>query len=73
MDDCLLNAGEAEKFKAAVHLGIFGLAVTCCSYNLMAWGQRRQRHLLSNTLVYAGLSVYEAVQMNRHWQDAHHG
>ena len=73
MDDCLLNAGEAEKYKAAVHLGIFGLAVTCFSYSLMAWEQRQERHLLVNTLVYLMLSCYEAGQMNRHWQDSHHG
>lgn len=68
MSDSLLDRGEAEIFKGLIHLGLFGLGVTCMAYNLMAWGQRRERHLAKNVLVYGSLAAYEAVQIERHLQ-----
>jgi hypothetical protein len=71
MSDPLLNHGDAEEFKAAIHLGVFGLAIACLGYNAMAYGQRRQNHLLSNCVAYAGLAAFEVYQMNRHWRADH--
>lgn len=62
----LVQPGEAEGFKAGVHLGLFGLAVACLGYNVMAWGERRQSHLLRNVVVYGALAVYEGYQIKRH-------
>ena len=61
-----LYEGEAEGFKAGVHLGLFGLAVACLGYNLMAWGERKDRHLLRNVAVYGALTVYEYHQITSH-------
>lgn len=61
-----LQPGEAEPFKAGVHLGLFGLAVACVGYNLMAWTERRERHLLQNVAVYGALTLYEYQQIRSH-------
>jgi putative effector of murein hydrolase len=61
-----LHAGEQEKFKMAVHLGLFGLAVTVSLYNLGAWLARRERHLAANTVIYAALLGWEVDQIYRH-------
>lgn len=45
--------------------------VTCLAYNSMAWGQRRERHLAVNVLVYGLIAAYEVDQMVRHWDAAH--
>ena len=71
MPDPLLTAGHADRFKAGVHLGLFGLAIACLGYNAMAYGQRRERHLLTNTVLYGVLALYEVHQMNEHWKDGH--
>ncbi len=68
MRDPLLDGGEAEIFKGLIHLGLFGLGVTCAAYNLMAWAQRRETHLLKNVIVYGALVLYEGAQIRRHLQ-----
>lgn len=68
MSDPLMCSGEAEVFKFSWHLGLFGLALTAAAYNGMAWGERRQQHLLVNTLVYLSLAYWESRQMQRHLQ-----
>jgi hypothetical protein len=68
MAEKVLQCGEAEYFKATVHLGLFGLAIAAGLYNLMAWTQRREGHLLKNVGVYSALVVYEAAQIRRHLQ-----
>ncbi len=64
-----LCSGSGEEFKAAIHLGIFGLVVTCLAYNALAYSQRKERHLLANVVVYTGLVAFEVYQMDRHWKD----
>jgi len=66
MKDPLCEGGEAEIFKGFIHLGLFGLGVTCAAYNAMAWSQRRENHLLKNVIVYGALAWYEGVQISRH-------
>lgn len=65
----LTNEGESERFKGLIHLCMFGLAVTCTGYNLMASCSRRDTHLAVNAVVYAGLSWFEARQILRHLKD----
>lgn len=67
-----MNPGEAELFKGSIHLGMFGLAVTCLAYNAMAYSLRKQQHLLTNAVVYAGLSWFEARQIQRHLEPLNH-
>jgi hypothetical protein len=54
MPDVLLSSGEAEVFKLGWHR------------NAMAWSERRERHLATNAVVYAGLAYFEVQQMSRH-------
>ena len=56
----------SEEYKAGVHLARFGLAVAAGLYNLSeAWKKRSQHHRL-NVVTYAGVAVYEVVQIWRH-------
>ena len=64
-----LRSGECETFKAGVHLGLFGLAIACVGYNLMAWGERKDRHLLQNAIIYGGLATYEYQQIVSHLKE----
>lgn len=66
MTDRLAANGEAEVFKAGVHLCLFGLTVMCLGYNLMAWSQRRERHCLVNASIYGSLTWFEFRQIHRH-------
>lgn len=68
MNDPLLEAGQSEKYKAGVHLLLFGVAAVCAAYNGLAWSQRRERHLLTNLILYSGLSWFEVHQLARHWE-----
>jgi hypothetical protein len=69
MSDPLFNHGNAEQFKGFIHLGIFALASMCLGYNALAYGQRGERRLLTNTGVYALLLLYESTQIQRHLQE----
>jgi hypothetical protein len=71
--DQLLVAGEAEIFKGAVHLCLFGLAATCLCYGGMAFSQRREKHLAQNVIIYAVLTWFEFRQIQRHLKGASHG
>lgn len=69
MTDDLCVSGNAELFKASVHLSLFGLVVTCLEYNMMAYSQRREGHLLRNIVIYGGLAFYEGAQIVHHLRD----
>jgi TM2 domain-containing membrane protein YozV len=66
MNDELVDHGHAELFKAGIHFGIFGLAAMCLGYNAMAFGQRGERRLLVNTILYAAALAFETNQIVRH-------
>lgn len=68
MKDQLIEAGTAEKYKAGCHLLLFGIAAVCAAYNGLALSQRHERHLLTNTILYSALSVFEISQLARHWE-----
>jgi len=73
-DDCLYAPDpvfciqQQEGFKCGVHLGLFGLAMTCLLYNLGAFLGRRETHLAMNIGIYGGLAAWEADQIRRHTQ-----
>ena len=62
----MVTPGNAEKFKAGVHLALFALASMCLGYNAMAYAARRERHLAVNVLVYGSLAAYEVDQVYKH-------
>lgn len=66
--DPLLTPGEQEEFKLLVHLGLFGLGVTCGLYSAGACLARPARHLMVNTAAYGLLTAWEVIQIRRHWR-----
>ncbi len=65
----ILESGERETVKAAVHGVALALTLVMDAYNLAAWVRRRQGHLAVNTLVYSALAVFEYRHV-RHHRDA---
>ncbi len=66
MQLAILESGEREMFKAAVHAVAMGLVLVMDSYNLAAWIKRHQRHLALNTIIYSVLAYYEYRQVVHH-------
>jgi hypothetical protein len=58
----MLDVGECEPLKAAVHGVLLATVAVCAAYNAAAWLKRRQRHLAINAVVY-GIAVW--------WERAH--
>jgi hypothetical protein len=52
----MLDVGQCEPLKAAVHGVLLATVAVCAAYNAAAWLKRRQRHLAFNAVVY-GLAV----------------
>ena len=63
----ILESGERETLKAAVHALALALAAFIGLYNLTAWLQRREDHLAVNTVVYAALVLFECRHVKHHW------
>jgi hypothetical protein len=55
----ILEHGNCEPFKAAIHGAALSLAVVMGLYNAAAWLHRRERHLWVNAVVYGLLTEYE--------------
>jgi len=62
-----LEQGCCERTKGYWHLGGLIFAAGATIYNLGALVQRRERHLLVNFMLYAGLTVYEAEKARHHF------
>lgn len=62
----LLDGGEAEGLKRAVHGSLGALAVVCLAYNALAWAKRRDRHLAVNVALYAALVAVEVRKVQHH-------
>ena len=58
--------GEAEPLKAAVHAAIGACALVAWAYNVWAYGQRRDPHLLLNSGVYGVLTAWELARVRQH-------
>ena len=48
----MLDVGQCEPLKAAVHGVLFATVAVCAAYNAAAWLKRRQPHLAINAVVY---------------------
>jgi hypothetical protein len=62
----LLDHGNCEPLKAAVHGVVLTLAAVCAAYNTAAWLKRRQRHLAINAVFYATAVWLERCHVQHH-------
>lgn len=68
MDNELLEEKVAEGFKLLIHLGILSLGVSCDLYAVGAFMVRPKKHLAFNIIGYTLLTVWEGIQIRRHWR-----
>ena len=62
----VLEAGQCEPLKAAVHGVLFATAAVCAAYNTAAWLRRRQRHLAINAVIYCAAVFWERCHIAHH-------
>jgi hypothetical protein len=62
----MLNVGQCEPLKAAVHGVLMATVAVCAAYNTAAWLKRRQRHLAINAIVYIGAMLWERAHIVHH-------
>ena len=65
----MLNVGQCEPLKAAVHGVLFATAAVCAAYNAAAWLKRRQRHLAINAVVYTAATIWEHTHVRHHLKE----
>ncbi len=64
----MLDNGQCEPLKAAVHGVLFATVCLCAAYNTAAWLKRRQRHLAINAIIYIGAACWERSHIVHHLQ-----
>ena len=62
----MLNNGECESVKAAVHGVLMATVALCAAYNTAAWLKRRQPHLAINAVVYTAAVWWERCHIVHH-------
>ena len=62
----MLNSGECEPAKAAVHGLLMATVALCAAYNTAAWLKRRQTHLAINAVVYSAAIWWERCHVVHH-------
>lgn len=62
----ILDRGQCEPIKAAVHGLSLGLVALMGLYNAAAWMRRRERHLAVNAMVYVLAAAWEQRLVARH-------
>jgi len=62
----MLNSGECEPAKAAVHAVLMATAAVCAAYNAAAWIKRRQAHLAINAVIYSAAILWERCHIVHH-------
>jgi hypothetical protein len=62
----VLNNGNCEPLKAAVHGIVMATAALCALYNAAAWLRRRERHLAVNAVVYSAAACWETFHVRHH-------
>ena len=62
----MLNSGECEPAKAAVHGLLMATVALCAAYNTAAWLKRRQTHLAINAVVYSAAIWWERCHIVHH-------
>ena len=62
----LLDNGECEPAKAAVHGVLMATVAVCAAYNTAAWIKRRQTHLAINAILYSAAVWWERCHVMHH-------
>jgi hypothetical protein len=62
----MLENGECEPAKAAVHGLLMATVALCAAYNTAAWLKRRQTHLAINAVVYSAAIWWERCHVAHH-------
>lgn len=62
----MLDNGECEPAKAAVHAVLMVTVAVCAAYNTAAWIKRRQTHLAINSIVYSAAVWWERCHVVHH-------
>jgi len=62
----MLDVGQCEPLKAAVHGVMLATVAVCAAYNAAAWLKRRQPHLAINALVYGAAILWERSHVMHH-------
>ena len=62
----MLENGECEPAKAAVHGLLMATVALCAAYNAAAWLKRRQTHLAINAVVYSAAVWWERCHVVHH-------
>jgi len=62
----MLDNGECEPAKAAVHAVLMVTVAVCAAYNTAAWIKRRQSHLAINAIVYSAAICWERCHVVHH-------
>jgi hypothetical protein len=62
----MLNVGQCEPLKAAVHGIMLATVAVCAVYNAAAWLKRRQRHLAINAVIYGAAVLWERKHVMHH-------
>jgi hypothetical protein len=64
----MLENGECEPAKAAVHGLLMATVALCAVYNTAAWLKRRQTHLAINAVLYSAAIWWERCHVVHHLQ-----
>jgi hypothetical protein len=62
----VLQSGNSERVKAAVHGVALASVAVCGAYNIAAWLVRRERHLAINALFYSAAIAVEIAHVRHH-------
>ena len=62
----MLDVGECEPLKAAVHGLLMATVTVCAAYNAAAWLKRRQSHLAINAVIYTAAIWWEHTHVKHH-------
>ncbi len=62
----MLDNGECEPAKAAVHGVLMATVAVCAAYNTAAWLKRRETHLAINAIVYSAAVWWERCHIVHH-------
>jgi hypothetical protein len=62
----MLDNGECEPAKAAVHAVLMATVAVCAAYNTAAWIKRRQSHLAINAILYSAAVWWERCHVVHH-------
>ena len=62
----MLDNGECEPTKAAVHGVLMATVAVCAAYNTAAWIKRRQTHLAINAILYTAAVWWERCHVVHH-------